>query len=414
MRVTGNCTCAKTFRAALGAEEWFGRVASTHLQAALHYRAKHLIRLVLPLAIRSRARIDLRHRNRSSPFLKKSTPPDLLAYSSSSSPIPIPGLSLCTNISPPSTMSVRPSPFSGSSSSTPSSRRNFPSRANGAPSPSLQPRSVGGGSGTATGAGTGESYVAPPQRKKSGGPVLSLANGTGATVNGHQDGSASAGLHPLKYTWDVWFSQRQGAVKGAKKDGEGKSAAGQKEKESREDWEGGVVKLGGFSTVSALACAAVLKSRADRARFGQIESLHPMLAHLVPPSELPGSLHSSYTLFTSDAPELAPSPSNTVCDYNVFRSSIAPAWEDAANTGGGRWVLRLRKGVADRIWEEVVFALVSERIGGEDERVGEKVNGAVLSVRREEDILSLWVAPSSRADRDTIRCVFSSPQITRN
>ena len=304
-------------------------------------------------------------------------------------------------------MSVRPSPFSGSSSSssTPSSRRNFPSRANGVPSPSLQSRSVGGG-GSETGAGTGESYVAPPQRKKSGGPVLSLANGTGTTVNGHQDGSASAGLHPLKYTWDVWFSQRQGAVKGAKKDGEGKTAAGQKEKESREDWEGGVVKLGGFSTVSALACAAVLKSRADRARFGQIESLHPMLAHLVPPSELPGSLHSSYTLFTSDAPELAPSPSNTVCDYNVFRSSIAPAWEDAANTGGGRWVLRLRKGVADRIWEEVVFALVSERIGGEDERVGEKVNGAVLSVRREEDILSLWVAPSSRADRDTIRCVF--------
>ncbi|GAA5987508.1 hypothetical protein JCM10908_001983 [Rhodotorula pacifica] len=267
-------------------------------------------------------------------------------------------------------MSARPSPLSGSSSST--SRRNFPTRGNGVPSPSLQARSVGAA------AGTGESYVAP-QRKKSGGPVLSLANGTGTGVNGH-DGEA--GLHPLKHNWDVWFSQRQGATKGAKKDAEGKGAAGQKEKESREDWEGGVVKLGGFST---------------------IESLHPLLAHLVPPSELPGSLNSSHTLFTSESPDLAPSPSNTVCDYNVFRSNIAPAWEDAANAGGGRWVLRLRKGVADRIWEEVVFALVSERIGGEDERIGEKVNGVVLSVRREEDILSLWVAPSSRADRDTIR-----------
>ncbi len=141
----------------------------------------------------------------------------------------------------------------------------------------------------------------------------------------------------------------------------------------------------------------------------QIESLHPLLAHLVPPSELPGSLHSTHALFFgNESPELAPSPSNTVCDYNVFRSSIAPAWEDAANAGGGRWVLRLRKGVADRIWEEVVYALVSERIGGEDERVGDKVNGVVLSVRRDEDILSLWVAPSSRADRDTIRCVYST------
>lgn len=144
-------------------------------------------------------------------------------------------------------MSVRPSPLSGSSSSS-SSRRNFPSRATGSPSPGLQARSIGS---LGSGAGTGESYVAP-QRKKVGGPVLSLAGGTGAAVNGHHDGiaaSAAAGLHPLKYTWDVWFSQRQGATKGAKKDADGKGAAGQKEKESREDWEGGVVRLGGFSTV---------------------------------------------------------------------------------------------------------------------------------------------------------------------
>lgn len=73
----------------------------------------------------------------------------------------------------------------------------------------------------------------------------------------------------------------------------------------------------------------------------------------------------------------------------------------------------MKKGVADRVWEEVVFALVGERIGGgESESEGEgaqgggaggKVNGAVLSVRKDEDILSLWTAPCSRNEREAIR-----------
>ncbi|GAA5984182.1 hypothetical protein JCM11641_005141 [Rhodosporidiobolus odoratus] len=187
---------------------------------------------------------------------------------------------------------------------------------------------------------------------------------------------AKTQLHPLKYSWDVWFSQRAAGTKN-KKD-ETKAGAGGKEKDSREDWQGGVVKLGGFSS---------------------IESLHPFLAHLVPPSALPSSLHSSATIFRPS--ETAPSQSNLIHDYNVFRSSIAPAWEDAANVNGGRWVIRLRKGVADRVWEEAVYALVSERIGTDGG--SEKVNGVVLSVRKEEDILSIWVAQSSRAERDAIR-----------
>ena len=126
------------------------------------------------------------------------------------------------------------------------------------------------------------------------------------------------------------------------------------------------------------------------------------MAHLTPPSALPSSIASSAQLFNSSANEFPPS-TNNITDYNVFRSPIAPAWEDPANTGGGRWVLRLRKGVADRVWEEVVFALVGERIGGDDDRVENKVNGVVLSVRKDEDILSLWCAPSSRAERDIIR-----------
>ncbi|GAA6044650.1 hypothetical protein JCM8097_003128 [Rhodosporidiobolus ruineniae] len=259
-------------------------------------------------------------------------------------------------------MAARPSLLSQNSSSRfpPANTRGSSSLA----SPGLQARS----------AAPGDNVAAAAARKKSG-PSLSLGRG-GNAANG------SAELHPLKHTWDVWFSQRTAGNKNVKKDEQGKAVNGEKLKESREDWEGGVVKLGGFSS---------------------IESLHPFLAHLVPPSALPASTNSTYTLFSSDSPDAAPPAVNLICDYNIFRASIAPAWEDAANVGGGRWVIRLRKGVADRIWEEVVYALVSERIGGEDERTGDKINGVVLSVRKDEDILSLWVASSSRAERDIIR-----------
>ena len=72
-----------------------------------------------------------------------------------------------------------------------------------------------------------------------------------------------------------------------------------------------------------------------------MESLHPFLAHLTPPSLLPSS--------SSSTP--------LISDLNIFKSDIAPAWEDPSNVGGGRWVLRLRKGVADRVWDELVYAL---------------------------------------------------------
>ncbi|GAA6059069.1 hypothetical protein JCM10212_002040 [Sporobolomyces blumeae] len=219
---------------------------------------------------------------------------------------------------------------------------------------------------------------ATPQRNgvtKKSGPSLSLALNSPPLADGAAN--ASSTIHPLKYTWDVHFSHRSANHKG-KKDEQKNGPNGVQ----KEEWEEAVVKLGGFSS---------------------IESLHPFLAHLVPPSALPASLHSSYTLFQPNASEPAPAPVNVICDYNIFRSSIAPAWEDAANVGGGRWVLRLRKGVADRVWEEVVYALVGERIGGEDERAGDKINGVVLSVRKDEDILSLWVAPSNRTERDVIR-----------
>jgi translation initiation factor 4E len=81
-----------------------------------------------------------------------------------------------------------------------------------------------------------------------------------------------------------------------------------------------------------------------------------------------------------------PSSLPTVSDYNVFKHGIRPVWEDDENRRGGKWIMRLKKGVADRYWEELLMALVGDQFM----EAGEEVCGIVLSVRSGEDVFSIW------------------------
>jgi translation initiation factor 4E len=81
-----------------------------------------------------------------------------------------------------------------------------------------------------------------------------------------------------------------------------------------------------------------------------------------------------------------PSTLPTVSDYNVFKHGIRPVWEDEENKRGGKWIMRLKKGVADRYWEELLMALVGDQFM----EAGEEVCGIVLSVRSGEDVFSIW------------------------
>lgn len=81
-----------------------------------------------------------------------------------------------------------------------------------------------------------------------------------------------------------------------------------------------------------------------------------------------------------------PSTLPLVSDYHIFKKGIRPVWEDDENKKGGKWIVRLKKGVADRYWEDLVFAIVGDQFA----EASEEVCGAVLSVRNGEDILSIW------------------------
>ena len=81
-----------------------------------------------------------------------------------------------------------------------------------------------------------------------------------------------------------------------------------------------------------------------------------------------------------------PSMLPIVSDYHFFKEGIRPVWEDEENKQGGKWILRLKKGVIDRYWEDILLALVGDQFY----EAGDEVCGVVVSVRNGEDVLSVW------------------------
>ncbi|KAF9059717.1 translation initiation factor eIF 4e-like domain-containing protein [Rhodocollybia butyracea] len=149
------------------------------------------------------------------------------------------------------------------------------------------------------------------------------------------------------------------------------------------------------------------------------------------------SVESFWSLWTHLAPPSALQPTT---DYLLFHDGVRrPIWEDPVNISGGKWIIRLKKGVADRIWEDLVLAVLGDQFDechqtqSDSEENGEvatnwedgsdpgaefpEICGCTISVRQSEDIVSLW----NRLDgdvkvreriRDTIRKVLHLPPST--
>lgn len=111
--------------------------------------------------------------------------------------------------------------------------------------------------------------------------------------------------------------------------------------------------------------------------FSQVESFWSVWTHLTPPSVL-----------------------QPTTDYLLFHTGVAkPVWEDPLNLSGGKWIIRLRKGIADRLWEDLVMAVIGDQFdecaGRDDAGAGDGVHypeicGCTISVRQHEDIVSIW------------------------
>ncbi|KAF7147784.1 hypothetical protein RHSIM_Rhsim03G0001600 [Rhododendron simsii] len=132
-----------------------------------------------------------------------------------------------------------------------------------------------------------------------------------------------AGFHPLKHKFVFWYTRRTPGVR------------------SQTSYEDNIKKIVDFSTV---------------------EAFWVCYCHLARPSSLPNPT-----------------------DLHLFKEGIRPLWEDSANCNGGKWIIRFKKAISGRFWEDLVLALVGDQLD-----YGDNVCGVVLSIRFNEDILSVW------------------------
>ncbi|CAL8241085.1 unnamed protein product [Merluccius merluccius] len=170
------------------------------------------------------------------------------------------------------------------------------------------------------------------------------------TRNDPNDNNPHKVEHPLQYSYSLWFSRRSSRPA------------------SIQSYEQNIRQI---ATVSS------------------VEQFWKLYSHLVRPGDLTG--HS---------------------DFHLFKEGIKPMWEDDANRSGGKWIIRLRKGLASRFWENIILAMLGEQF-----MVGEEVCGVVVSIRFQEDILSIWNRTSNDQTttsriRDTLRRVLNLPPNT--
>eukprot|EP00164_Ancoracysta_twista_P020471 GFYU01036611.1.p1 GENE.GFYU01036611.1~~GFYU01036611.1.p1 ORF type:complete len:243 (-),score=70.18 GFYU01036611.1:99-827(-) len=103
--------------------------------------------------------------------------------------------------------------------------------------------------------------------------------------------------------------------------------------------------------------------------FKTIESFWRFYTHLSKPHQLPRE-----------------------CNMHLFRDLKRPMWETFPH--GGCWILKIKKRnqLLSRVWEELCFAAVGEAFDEID------VVGIQLSMRKQEDLISIWNANASNQD----------------
>ncbi|KAL2913423.1 eukaryotic translation initiation factor 4E [Polyrhizophydium stewartii] len=88
----------------------------------------------------------------------------------------------------------------------------------------------------------------------------------------------------------------------------------------------------------------------------------------------------------------------TSSNYHLFKEGIEPAWEDPANTRGGKWSFMLtkqKKGPElDKYWLHTMLACVGEQF-----TYGEEITGAVVSIRKAQDRICVWTRHADEREK---------------
>ena len=74
-------------------------------------------------------------------------------------------------------------------------------------------------------------------------------------------------------------------------------------------------------------------------------------------------------------------------EFQMFKESIKPMWEDEDNKNGGKLTLRLNKQYTTIIWEEIILAIIG---GVLPKEINDIINGVVFSSKKEFNTIQLW------------------------
>jgi translation initiation factor 4E len=106
------------------------------------------------------------------------------------------------------------------------------------------------------------------------------------------------------------------------------------------------------------------------------------------------SLEAFWRVYNNVKP---PSQLSLNSNYHIFREGILPTWEDPVNTEGGKFVYTIPKkisktGVCDESWMFTVLSIIGETLDLD----GDQVVGAVVSIRKAQDRIALWIKSSDK------------------
>lgn len=188
-----------------------------------------------------------------------------------------------------------------------------------------------------------------------------------ATTVPDVSGAAAADEHPIQNRYCFWYMKR----------GRGRAA---------ESYADSIKPLGSFGTVrrSLAHCVGVCVCVCRSTSFGDV-SLLPLLPFCHSPRtiSLPCFCVQVEGFWQVYSHMVRPSDVNTNTTYHLFKESIKPMWEvcnrwvcslltdtsttltsgspcpcyppqHEANARGGKWMIRLRKGLSTYFWEELV------------------------------------------------------------
>lgn len=200
--------------------------------------------------------------------------------------------------------------------------------------------------------------------------------------------------HVLPYCWTIWHHSRSKPKQKDVEEEESSAAAGAASASGSTSEADSAVAVNSYlQTTSEIEFPKLSNDAEQTANIGSLEQMWACLSTLKKTYELPIGT-----------------------ELLIFKSGVNPVWEDPINTKGGRWVFRFSRRSPNNskdssdgessmnvrkksslIWERLILKTMTGSIIPDSTYSEEiqdlllnDISGLVLSVRKDEDIISIW------------------------